>query len=374
MQGKHEIDEALSLLWRSGVSASNVVLGLAYYGRSFTLADPSCTRPGCVFTEGAKAGECSKAPGVLTMAEIERIRSEKNVDEQFDMEAAVKWMTWDSNQWVSYEDAETFQLKLDYASSKGLGGTMIWAVDQGVYGTSNKLSTGLIALEMKGVSSRDVVEFKRHLDAGESCYVSFCGQPCQPGYSPASTMKGQVGNLGRGSACSKGGCTSGDTLVTQNSNYFWESPDTAYKEEKTCNGGMMAYCCRGFTPSLTAHKDVDLVQPHHIEIHDDPNALAKRDFRSCAKAGLITAGGVMLASATLGPVGWAGDLLATGAVAAWRQGRRRIATWFTPTAQETSFKGKAKARSGSENTLWEVRQSFGTGYVNELTRMTKDTK
>lgn len=98
-----EIDQALSLLWRSGVSASNVVLGLAYYGRSFTLADPSCNEPGCRFTEGGKEGECSKAAGVLTMAEIERIRTTETVDEQFDIEAAVKWMTWDSDQvrcWV----------------------------------------------------------------------------------------------------------------------------------------------------------------------------------------------------------------------------------------------------------------------------------
>ncbi|GKT93657.1 class V chitinase [Colletotrichum tofieldiae] len=294
------------------------------------------------------------------MAEIERIRGGKDVKEGFDMEAAVKWMTWDSNQWVSYEDAETFQLKLDWASSKGLGGTMIWAVDQGVYGVSNDLSTGFVALQQKGVTKRDIVEYKQHVDAGESCYVSFCGKPCEPGYSASSTMKGQVGSLGRGSACSggdyhtlccatgtilgkctwsgwrgqglscyggascTGGCVPGDVLITSNSNYFWESPETDYTEDKTCNasaltylcqGGLMAYCCRGFKPSLTAHKDVELVQPHHIEIHDDPTALAKRDFRSCAKAGLITAGGVMLASATLGPIGWVGDLLATGAVA-----------------------------------------------------------
>ncbi|KAL2754188.1 glycoside hydrolase family 18 protein [Sodiomyces alcalophilus JCM 7366] len=344
-----EIDQALSLLWRSGVSASNVVLGLAYYGRSFTLTDPSCTTPGCHFTEGGREGECSKASGVLTMAEIERIRDTETVDEQFDPEAAVKWMTWDTDQWVSYEDAETFQLKLEYATSLGLGGTMIWAIDQGVYGTSNKFSSGIIALEMKGVSMDYIIEFQQHYDAGESCYVSFCGEPCQPGYSAAEKMKGQVGSLGRESACSGGeyhslccatgtslgrcswvgwrgqglscygalssvsdaglhigGCPAGDTLVTQNSNYFWESPETDYKEEKTCNGGLLAYCCRGFTPSLTAHKDVDLVRPHHIEFHDDPNALAKRDFRSCSKAGLIEAGGIMLATATFGfgPWGW----------------------------------------------------------------------
>lgn len=93
-----EIDEALSLLWRSGVHAANVVLGLAYYGRSFTLTDPSCTSPGCRFREGGREGECSKASGVLTVAEIQRIQDEQTVDDYFDADAAVRWMTWDSDQ------------------------------------------------------------------------------------------------------------------------------------------------------------------------------------------------------------------------------------------------------------------------------------
>lgn len=78
---------------------------------------------------------------------------------------------------------------------------MIWAIDQGVHGSSNYLSTGIIALQQKGVSMDYIQEFQQHYDAGESCYVSFCGEPCQPGYSAAERMKGQVGNLGRGSAC-----------------------------------------------------------------------------------------------------------------------------------------------------------------------------
>ena len=35
---------------------------------------------------------------MLTLAEIERIRDEINVQGEFDVKAAVKWMTWDSSQ------------------------------------------------------------------------------------------------------------------------------------------------------------------------------------------------------------------------------------------------------------------------------------
>ena len=37
-----EIDLGLDLLWRSGVSPDKVIMGEAWYGRSFTLEDPSC--------------------------------------------------------------------------------------------------------------------------------------------------------------------------------------------------------------------------------------------------------------------------------------------------------------------------------------------
>ncbi|KAL4901140.1 glycoside hydrolase superfamily [Aspergillus multicolor] len=36
-----EIDESLNLLWRNGISSDKVVLGLGFYGRSFTLKDKS---------------------------------------------------------------------------------------------------------------------------------------------------------------------------------------------------------------------------------------------------------------------------------------------------------------------------------------------
>lgn len=57
-----EINDGLSLLWRAGVDPSKVVLGLGWYGRSFTLADSSCTTPNgvCHFTTGGTAGEWHK--------------------------------------------------------------------------------------------------------------------------------------------------------------------------------------------------------------------------------------------------------------------------------------------------------------------------
>jgi chitinase len=124
-----EINMGLELLWRNNINPERVVMGLGFYGRSFTMADSNCMTSGCAFKKGeAPAGECTNIPGVLSASEIHKIiRNGASVS--FDKEAAVKIATWNKDQWVSWDDMETLKLKLDYANKRCLGGTMVWAVD-----------------------------------------------------------------------------------------------------------------------------------------------------------------------------------------------------------------------------------------------------
>jgi chitinase len=116
-----EIDQGLNLLWRNNINPERVVMGLGFYGRSFTMKSPDCLDAGCEFTDGAKGGECTGTPGVLSAAEINKIiKNGANV--KLDKKAAVKIVTWDSNQWVSWDDKETLLMKLDYAHQRCLGG------------------------------------------------------------------------------------------------------------------------------------------------------------------------------------------------------------------------------------------------------------
>lgn len=103
------------------------VLTLRQYGRSFTLTDSSCKTPNgvCQFSGGANAGPCTDASGILDLQEIEDIISDKGLKPVWDKEAAVKWITWDNNQWVSYDDDDTFQQKRKFANTRCLGGTMV---------------------------------------------------------------------------------------------------------------------------------------------------------------------------------------------------------------------------------------------------------
>ncbi|KAK4096330.1 glycoside hydrolase family 18 protein [Parathielavia hyrcaniae] len=123
-----EIDLALELLWRNNINPQRVHMGLGFYGRSFTMKDPGCLAAGCEFTDGARGGECTGTPGVLSAAEIVKI-IEDGATVTSDQAAAVKIVTWDSDQWVSWDDAETLKVKQDFANQRCLGGTMVWAID-----------------------------------------------------------------------------------------------------------------------------------------------------------------------------------------------------------------------------------------------------
>jgi chitinase len=49
----------------------------------------------------------------------------------YDEAAAVNYLVFDNDQWVSYDDEKTFKQKVDWANEVGIGGSMIWASDTG---------------------------------------------------------------------------------------------------------------------------------------------------------------------------------------------------------------------------------------------------
>jgi len=131
----------MDLLWRAGVTADKVVLGQGWYGRSFTLSSPSCNTPNgvCQFSGPADAGPCSNAAGILDYQEIQDVISKNNLNPTWDHIAGVKWITWNSNQWISYDDDDTFAQKRELANNRCLGGTMVSTILHGTHDISDLL-------------------------------------------------------------------------------------------------------------------------------------------------------------------------------------------------------------------------------------------
>ncbi|KIJ37863.1 glycoside hydrolase family 18 protein [Sphaerobolus stellatus SS14] len=83
----------------------------------------------------ANAGPCRGSPGTLSYSgKNTRHNIGENLTATWDRTAAVKYIVWNNDQWVSYDDKDTFgqvlNLKLDFANNLCLGGVMVWSADQ----------------------------------------------------------------------------------------------------------------------------------------------------------------------------------------------------------------------------------------------------
>lgn len=85
------------------------------------MSDSNCLSAGCPFSSGGKEGPCTASSGILSDAEIRDIIAD-GAKVTLDTAAAVKIVTWDKDQWVSYDDAETMKTKIDFANQHCLGG------------------------------------------------------------------------------------------------------------------------------------------------------------------------------------------------------------------------------------------------------------
>jgi hypothetical protein len=97
-------------------------------GRGYTLADPSCNTLLCPFTDPSNRAPYTSYPGVMSLSEIKQTIKDRRLTPKLLTESLMKQITWD-DQWIGYDDEETFALKRSFADSMCFGGTMIWSID-----------------------------------------------------------------------------------------------------------------------------------------------------------------------------------------------------------------------------------------------------
>lgn len=189
-----EIRTALDLLWRNDIEPEMVVLGIAFYGRVFTAESMSCMEPGCKFASAGRPGNCSQEIGFLLNSELVDIIDVKNLSPALYEKAAVKVISWD-NQWVAYDDPDTFKLKTDFARSQCLGGVMVWAV-------SHDTEDGMFSRELAKVTNRRVITLPSSDDSPteeiatshDQCKWTNCREDCPSGWHLMQRMDPGAGD------------------------------------------------------------------------------------------------------------------------------------------------------------------------------------
>lgn len=132
-----EVDAALGLLWGTQIDSRKVNMGIANYGRGYTVEKKDCAYFGCTYTGPSKAGSCTLQEGILSSCEIRRLISEKNLSwKVIEGGAEVNEVTWD-DQWIAWDDHSTLDKKRELANDRCLGGTALWAIDYDVCPTDS---------------------------------------------------------------------------------------------------------------------------------------------------------------------------------------------------------------------------------------------
>ncbi|KKY21949.1 putative glycosyl hydrolases family 18 protein [Diplodia seriata] len=118
--------------------------------------------------------QCTKNSGTLSFREITDIIKQNDLKPYYDKKEAVKYLVWNRDQWVSYDDEETFKQKIDFANKLGLGGLLIWSIDQDT--DDLKALQAVLSPKKLDVFKSKSGEASYWQDASAAdCYVTDCG-------------------------------------------------------------------------------------------------------------------------------------------------------------------------------------------------------
>jgi len=121
-----------------GADPNKLVLGLATYGRGFTLATPGFNQgplsPITTQSFNGKQGASRPGPdtveaGYLAYFEIADMLDQGGVSYWDEARGVPYMISADGSQWVSYDDERSLQIKLDFLKEKKLRGAMVWALE-----------------------------------------------------------------------------------------------------------------------------------------------------------------------------------------------------------------------------------------------------
>ncbi|CZR65426.1 related to chitinase [Phialocephala subalpina] len=131
-----DISSDLLPLWFDNVPPSKLNLGIAYYGRGYTLQNPGCADVGCPYAGASSPGTCTGSAGVLSLREIQVVIQQQGLTPRLLPDEMIKQISW-GNQWIGYDDTDTIALKSNWADQHCFGGLVFWSLDLVGVGTGD---------------------------------------------------------------------------------------------------------------------------------------------------------------------------------------------------------------------------------------------
>lgn len=122
------IDATINAWIGAGARPQKLLLGLAFYGRSFTLADANRHGVDAPAIGPGTAGPHTKANGMLSYREVCLAIRAGGWTVKYETRQQC-YYAYKGNQWMGFDGKRSIKAKCQYAKRKNLGGVMMWAID-----------------------------------------------------------------------------------------------------------------------------------------------------------------------------------------------------------------------------------------------------
>ncbi|XP_063853755.1 probable chitinase 10 isoform X2 [Scylla paramamosain] len=132
--GRHphyNVQGAVDHLIKRGARPDQIVMGLPFYGVSWSLADQGAGQTRAAATGEGRAGLHFATQGKMSYYEICLAKMEGGWQDT--RGAGGSYMHKD-DLWVAYDDPQTLKKKAEYANMRGLAGVMIWDITTDDFG------------------------------------------------------------------------------------------------------------------------------------------------------------------------------------------------------------------------------------------------
>ncbi|XP_062550927.1 acidic mammalian chitinase-like isoform X2 [Armigeres subalbatus] len=127
-QKQLNVNSSVSYWLQQMAPAKKIILGVAFYGRSFTLRSSSQNYVGAPTNGPGQAGQYTYESGFLGYNEIcEKLLVDKWY-QCWDDDQKVPY-AYKDNQWVGFDNVESLSLKCDFVNQHELGGVMLWSIE-----------------------------------------------------------------------------------------------------------------------------------------------------------------------------------------------------------------------------------------------------
>ena len=164
------IDWSVRLYLTLGVPLEKLIVGIPFYGRSFTLKSSKERAFGSECSGDGKSGEFTRENGFLAYGfEICKYIDKENWTRVWSKDHQAPF-AYKQNQWVGYDDELSIKIKVDYIKKYCLGGAMIWTIDlddfSGVCSNTTFPLTKSIMRNLKSMDRKRCSNLPRIEDAG----------------------------------------------------------------------------------------------------------------------------------------------------------------------------------------------------------------